>query len=160
MIRRQRIRRAFTLIEMVVVIMCLSVLLSLLGTMLWSVFRIQAVATTSFEQMQAEASLADRFRDDVATARESPDLAGDFQASPLCMILRGQDNAFIIYRFLDKRIDRTALREGASQIESFNVVGESSVAEFGRRGRLMTLTVRGPKRGLLTVAAALGGDMP
>ena len=58
MSRRQKCRRGFTLVEMVVVIMCLSVLLSLLGTLLWSVFRIQAAATSSFEQMQAEARLA------------------------------------------------------------------------------------------------------
>lgn len=158
--RRPINRSGFTLVELVVVIMCLSVLLSLLGTLLWSVFRIQAAATASFEQLQAEARLADQFRDDVAAARDSPDLAADFQASPLCIILRGQDNVVVVYRFLENRIDRSEMWDEASQVDSFRVIGEGSMAEFGRQGHLMTLTLRGPKRGTFTVAAALGGDRP
>jgi prepilin-type N-terminal cleavage/methylation domain-containing protein len=160
MTRRPLRRRGWTLIEMVVVIMCLSVLLSLLGSLLWAVFRIQNAATASFEQLQTESNLADRFRDDVAAARDSPDLAADFQASPLCMILRGESDGFIIYRFLDDRVDRVDMRTETSQIESYKVTGDDAVAEFGRRGRLMTLTLRGPQGGALTIAAALGGGQP
>jgi len=158
--RRPIIRSGFSLVEIIVVMMCLSVLLSLLGTMLWSVFRIQAAATASFEQMQAETRLADRFRGDVASASDSPELAADFQASPLCMILRGKDDAVVIYRFLENQIDRSELRDEVSQVESFRVIGEGSIGEFGRQGRLMTLTLRGPKRGTFAVAAALAGDRP
>ena len=59
MSHRQNSRRGWTLIELLVVMMCLSVLLSLLGTLMWSVFRIQAAATASFEQLQSEANLAE-----------------------------------------------------------------------------------------------------
>jgi prepilin-type N-terminal cleavage/methylation domain-containing protein len=160
MMRRQKPRRAWTLIELLVVMMCLSVLLSLLGSLMWAVFRIQAAATASFEQLQSDAALADRFRDDVAGASESPDFAADFQASPLCMILRGADDAFIVYRSVDNRIERKELGIENSRHDSYRIAGDESVGEFTRKGRLLTLTLRGPKRGVLTIAATMEGAQP
>jgi prepilin-type N-terminal cleavage/methylation domain-containing protein len=162
MIRRQKLqsRRGWTLVEMIVVMMLLSVLLSLLGTLLWGVFRIQAAATASFEQLQLEATLVDRFRADVAGARAAPEFDGDFQASPLCMIFRKEDDALILYRFKGNVLERSELRDEESPVEEFRLAGEDSVAEFGRQGRLLTLTLRGPRRGTLSAAAALGGDRP
>src|SRR6185295_6950722 len=116
----------------------------------------QAAATDSFEQMQVEANLADRFREDIAAARASPEFGVDFEASPLCMILRDKSDAFIIYRSLDGQVERVDMRNQESHIESYRLGGSDSVAEFGRRGRVLTMTLRGPQRGTLTIAAALG----
>ena len=160
MIRRQTSRRGWTLIELIVVMFCLAILLSLIGSIMWAVFRIQASATASFEELQSEARLADRFRLDVAEARETPELAADFKADPLCLILRGEDGALIIYRVVQGRVDRTVLRADDSETDSFRIGGEDVVGEFNRDGKLMTLTLHGSKRGTLNIAAALGGDRP
>ncbi len=160
MIRRPSTRRGWTLIEMIVVMFCLAVLLSLIGSIMWAVFRIQASATASFEELQSEARLADRFRADVAESRETPELAADFKADSLCLILRGEDGALIIYRVVHGRVDRTVLRADDSETESFRIGGADVVGEFSREGRLMTLSLRGAKRGTLIIAAALGGERP
>ena len=101
---RHRKRSAWTLIEMVVVMLCLAILLSLLVPVVWAVFRIQASAMESFEQMQAEATLADRFREDVAGSNDVPELAADYEGEPICLIAKGDD--FIIYQFRDGVLNR------------------------------------------------------
>ena len=158
MIRHHALRRGWTLIEMLVVMMCLTVLLSLIASVMWAVFRVQEAATSSFENLQSEARLADRFRADVAGARESPELVADFKADPLCLLLRGEDGALIVYRLVQGRVDRTVMRPDGSETDSFRVGGAEVVGEFSRQGRMMTLTLHGAKRGTLTITAALGGD--
>ncbi len=160
MIHRQLRRRGWTLIEMIVVMFCLSLLMSLLATVMWGVFGIQAAATASFEDLQSEARLADRFRADVADARDTPELARDFKADPMCLILRGDDGAFIIYLVEEGRVVRKVMRADDFEVDAFRVGGESVVGEFTRDGRTLTLTLRGPKRGTLNVTACLGGNGP
>lgn len=161
MIRHRRCRRpGVLLMEMMVVILILAAVMGLLGGILWSAFRIHAAAMAALAEMQSEISLADRFRADVAAAHETPDLAGDFQASPLCIILRSDNDAIIVYRQQEQAVQRILLGAGEPTIESYRVGGSDVRCQFHRTGRLLAMSLAGSGRGALTIAAALGGTAP
>jgi len=145
---------------MMVVIATMGVLMSLVASVTWSAFRIHGAATAAVAELQSEARLADRFREDVASARETPEFAGDFQASPLCFILGGNNAAFILYRRAGQTMERTILGEGDPTTESFPIAGAEGACEFRREGRLITMTLSGPTRGTLAIASTLGGNQP
>lgn len=151
--QRIRCRSGWMLIEILLVIVCLSILLSLLGSLVWAIFRIQNASVDSFLVLQRESRFADLFRDDVARSVDVPEWSGDYEASPVCLVLKG-DGLTILYRFLDGRLERLELGDRDPVVESFPVPR----AEFRRAGRYVEMSVFGPKRGRLTIGAALGGN--
>lgn len=150
-------RRGFTLMEMAIVMAYFSILMTLLSSVVWSAFRIHNSAAASVMDLHTEARLADQFRTDVAAAKETPEFAGDFQASPICFILRGDDDTILLYRFHDRAVERIAMGAGDPITEAFRIAGTDARCDFHRDGRVMSLTLSGPTRGTLTIAAAMKG---
>src|SRR5262245_53171776 len=102
-------RGGWSLIEMCVVMFGISLFVGLMGSVIWSTMRIERACSDAFERMQQHIPAADLFRADVAQSTDSPDFAHDFKASPLCMILRHEDGALLMYRWHDGTLERHIL---------------------------------------------------
>lgn len=160
MTRARHLRRGFSLIELLVVMFGISLVLTMLGVLIWATMRIHTASTDSFERLQQQANLADVFRADVAAARESPELRGDFSGSPVCMMIRDEDGALLIYRWHEGRLERKAMREKGEETVDFPVGGEDTSVAFSRRDRLVTMELQSPNRAPLAIASTLGGNLP
>lgn len=154
----RRRRTGFSLLEMIVVIFGISLLLGMLGSMIWAVMRIESAGTESFTRMQQQAQLADRFRDDVSQAQESPELAEDFTSSPMCMILKQGDGGLVIYRWQEGKLQRQVIRDRQHETQEIPVGGDDVHILFSRRAGVLMMDIHGPHRAPLMIAAALGGN--
>jgi prepilin-type N-terminal cleavage/methylation domain-containing protein len=157
-------RSAFTLIEIMVVMLALGMLLMLGAVLIGGTLRIRQAATTAFNHLNARTALADQFRADVDRAISAPDRAGTWTAGPTCLVLRQRDSGHIIYSWKDGRLERFELPGGKSQRLPLGLDG--AAVEFLRPDadrRVVTLRLspqrpRGSDAPALEIAAALGGD--
>lgn len=149
-------RCGFTLLEMLIVLAFVGLLMTMLGSAVWSLTRINGAAAQTLSDLQSESALADRFRGDLAEAKDAPEFAADFQDSPVCSF-QGVNGDVIIYKSSGNAIERVVFGDNDSQSQSFRIRGAETI-RFDRRGRLVTLTADGAKRNRLVVAAAIGGE--
>lgn len=154
--RMKASRSGFTLLEMLIVLAFVGLLMTMLGSAIWSLTRINGAAAQTFSDLQSESALADRFRGDLAEAKDAPEFAADFQGSPLCSF-QGVDGTVIIYKSSGSTIERVVFGDTDPHSQSFRIRDAERI-RFDRRGKLLTLTVDGAKRSRLVVAAAIGGE--
>jgi prepilin-type N-terminal cleavage/methylation domain-containing protein len=159
-----RARAAFTLIEILVVMLALGVLLMLGAVLIGGTLRIRQAASVAFNHLNARTALADQFRADVERAVAAPDRAGSWTAGPACLILRQPHGGHIIFSWKDGRLERFELPGAKSQRWSQGLDGvdvEFLRPDADRRLVTLRLSPQRPRRSAaaaLEIAAALGGD--
>lgn len=98
-------RAAFTLVEILTVMIGLGVVMAMSSLLLTGMLRIQKASKLSLERTAARMALADQFRKDVAGSRALLKKVGDIHSSEACLILRGKSGC-IVYRFQEGRVER------------------------------------------------------
>jgi Tfp pilus assembly protein FimT len=164
--RRSR-RRAFSLLEMLIVIAALQVFLALIAGTMWAMVRIERSAAADFQRALTQGALADQFRADVAAAATAPGKLDGVAAGPQCLILRNADEKKIIYRWDGEHLQRAAISAAGTTRQRLPLGVDEAAVEFARdgAGRLLTLRLtethgQGSTRRqhLVEIRAALGGD--
>jgi hypothetical protein len=164
---RAEARPAFTLLEMLVLIWAFGIMLVAGTAVLVGAFRMEQTAVASLDRLNVQAALADRFRADVAGAAEAPEQLGDLKADPTCLILRRPDGRHVIYRWQDKRLERSEQAAKETSRQRVAVGPDCTVLEFTRTGAerpLITLRLtESPGAGVperrKEISAALGGEL-
>ena len=158
------VRRGFSLIEMLVIIMMLGIVLTFSATILHGGFRIERASAAAFRRIQHQHVLADQFRADVAEAAATPESWEDFDAGPECLILRMDQEHHVMYEWRNQRLNRIEHLGDRERQRAIPLEGERLAVEFIRDGRLITLRLRDSgKAGVAQVretAAALTGGPP
>jgi prepilin-type N-terminal cleavage/methylation domain-containing protein len=158
-----RRRRAFTLVELLIVMAGVSVALAFGSAILVSALKVQRAATNAFGRQALRTVLADQFRADVGEAAAAPDSGGSMKAAPQCVILRRQDGSFIVYRWQEDHLERMEL-DGACTVQRKARIGpEAANVRLSRQGKLLSLFLidapfPGKEAKEFEIAAALGGD--
>ena len=152
-------RRAFALLEIMVIIAALNVFFAITVGLLWAAIRIERSAAADFERTLVQGALADQFRADVAGST-----AAEIAGAPRRLILRQADAKAITYRW-----DGATLERSAGQAKQTLPLGvEKAGVEFIRStdGRMIVLRVietRGhgstQRTERVEITAALGGDL-
>ena len=156
-------RRAFTLIEMLVVMGALGVCLFLGTTLIVTSLKADRLGTTAANRVSERLELARQFRDDAHQANAAPDQLGDIEAGPTVLILQRSDKSAVVYRWADDKLERT-VRVGETETKQFLPAGpEKTRVEFVRAAGVVTLRVvtakdHGPAAEA-EIAAAVGGDL-
>src|SRR5215203_3190249 len=92
-------RRAFTLIELLCVMMLLTVAITVLALLLRETMRVERIQSTGFDRILQGKTLADLFRRDVALAEKEEQEWNGFKADDVTLILRMKDEDHIVYRW-------------------------------------------------------------
>jgi len=166
-----RSRRAFTLTEMLIVMVGLSIAVMFGGVLIVTTLKAEHTAEAAANRIGRQQELAQQFRDDVAGAESAPDKLGDLTAGPACLILRAPTGSTIVYQWQKEnsvleRIERKGDKEMRKQIpigrkeESIEFVRPTNrPGEFG----VFTLRIsEQPKNGPARrsdLSAALGGNL-
>jgi len=104
--RATAVRRAFTLVELSMVLIGLGVATGLLAAALWGWLRLDRSSAQALDRLRIQQLLADQFRNDVAGADDAPERWQDEVAGPTCLILAAESR-HIVYRWNDQRLVRT-----------------------------------------------------
>ena len=155
-------RLAFSLIEMLCVILLLAVLGGVTALLLRETLNMERVQAAGFERILQSSALADQFRADVARAEHA-----ELQADPQTLTLKTKENDQVTYVWKDGQLRRSATEDGKQSQRALPVGGNQVDVEFGRDGvnprlvriRLIPLRDKGPVTGqTLEIVAALGGN--
>jgi type II secretory pathway pseudopilin PulG len=152
-------RRGFSLLELLGVLFGLAVLLALFATVFWGLYRVGESSERSATRVRQQALLIDQFRGDISECREAAGLGGDYESSPMCLVERVQGET-LIYKWHDGVLERAVLRDERRETQVLAVGADDATVSFGRKGKLVTMTIASPRRSPLVIAASLGGDLP
>lgn len=153
-----RKRHGYTLIEMLIVIMLVTLALGIGSSILIAALKLNKTLSDDEQRLRTRADLADQFRADVGLAVATPDELNDLKANPSCLILRLSDGRNIAYRWQDGRLEKL---EPATSKQNVLPVEPGWEPAFGRSDdkKLVTLTLaKAEGNRTWVVAAALGGD--
>jgi prepilin-type N-terminal cleavage/methylation domain-containing protein len=160
-------RKGFTLIEMVCVIILLAVLAGVMAVFLRETLEIERLQAEGFDKILQNNALADQFRADVAQAVGAPPEWQRYQAGPATLILRMPSGGHVVYLPDEESLERRAVENGQLSLRRLPIGGQHVKVEFDRaiadskliRLRVYTLHKGSPLSGqALEIAAALGGD--
>ena len=159
------VREAFTLLEMVLVMVTLSVVMLIAVAILTAIMKIGHAASDNYRALVVQSSLADQFRDDVARANAAPATLGKESAGPDCLILRLGKDRHLLYRWQAGRLERSELGGSTQRKSTWPLGNERVKPEFVRSGsepaviglRLVETRPHGSKQSV-EFTAALGGD--
>jgi hypothetical protein len=165
-----RRRSAFTLIELVVVMILFDVFFLLLGATIWGALKIERSGTAHHDRLRAWMAVANQFREDAAQAIEAPDTLGALNAGPGCLILKMSEDRSIVYRWENGDLWRRTQGVVAAPSQIALPIGDEDVSvAFDRsalENRLVTLRIiesRGAGESRMDhtveISAALGGDI-
>jgi hypothetical protein len=152
-------RPGFSLLELLGVLFGLAVLLALFASVFWGLYRVGESSERSATHVRQQALLIDQFRGDIAECREMAGIGGDYESSPICLFERPNGET-LTYRWHDGVLERALLRDDRRDTQVVAVGADDATVSFGRKGKLVTMTVASPRRSPLVIAAALGGDLP
>lgn len=160
-------RRAFTLVEMLIVMLGIAAILGLAFLGLNTAIRLQRADANLFRRTLSQAALADQFRTDVHTASAAPSRWQDFESGPACLILE-QGERHIVYYWNGEQLLRQEFGPTPSERILPHGGGEGVSAVLDRptsalcRVRLRGATPQGSTqpRFLFDCVAALGSERP
>jgi prepilin-type N-terminal cleavage/methylation domain-containing protein len=159
-------RHAFSLIELLCVLLLIAVLGVLLAVLLRSTLDVERAQSAGFSKSMQASILADEFRADVNRAENTLPEWQDYQGSVRTLILRTK-TGHVIYTAEDGRLHRRAFEGANISSREIPVGGAQVQVEFLRPGpnartvrlRLHAMARDEPMAGhSLEIAAALGGD--
>jgi type II secretory pathway pseudopilin PulG len=170
MTARARCRRAFTLIEMLVVMAGMALIIGLSIALILGVVRTYDADAALYRRLTAQEQLADRFRADVAAAEAAPVRAGAWSAGERCLILRRPGGRLVVYTFAEnaglERLETGGTATEERQVLPLGTDGVAVAFVRGERDKLLSLRwveTRGmegaPVLRALEFTAALGGDL-
>lgn len=162
-------RRAFSMVEVLVVFAVLGMVLTLsIGLLAGTMTTYEADAALG-QRILRQTAVADRFREDVARSTASPPTIDDFIASPLCLILSRPDGAVVVYLAGEGWLDRFERLPGQPWRQVDLIRNEAVRVEFPRAAAAQGIFALrysehhdspGPSvRNVLQINAALGGDV-
>ena len=164
-----RPRRAFTLLEMLVIMVAMGILIGLLAVTLLGIVRVEGGSRAALDRISIYTRLADQFRADVAQAEAAPERWQTQTAGPACVILRMTGDEYVVYRWETSQLLRMRFTGSAKPVRTVLLTPGRGDVAFRRGGpgdRLLMLSCveSRPQRDkkpathtLLEVAAALGG---
>jgi hypothetical protein len=158
-------RLAFTMVEILTVMVGLVVAMAMSGVILAGILRMQKASQLSLERTSGRSALVDQFRGDVASSRAILNDLGDARASESCLILRGNSRC-IVYRFQDGRVERQDTSLDGTVLHRAMLGPHVDRVHFTRddhNQRLITMCLeqsadKPPDRRTWLFRAALGGD--
>jgi prepilin-type N-terminal cleavage/methylation domain-containing protein len=158
-------RRAFSLIEIMAVMACLGIGLSIGAVTLAAAMRSNQLAAGTLLHLRLRSEIADMFRSDVALADSLLESDGANSRSSTCLILNKSDGERVIYESRDGELIRTVRTSTGETKTSFRLGDPNATIEFpapDARSKLVTMViVDSPPRGTTRrteISAALGGD--
>jgi prepilin-type N-terminal cleavage/methylation domain-containing protein len=159
-------RRAYTLIEILVVMSVLALLMGLLMMTLFGIIRIEKGSRAALDRLSREALVADQFRDDVTQASATPARWQKETAGPTCLILRMSDGRHVVYLWKDNQLLRSEFSNAGKLVRRHPLANGIGKATFCRMCpsepmltlRLVELRERRGKESTLEIAAVLGGE--
>lgn len=160
-------RPAFTLIEMLAVMILLAVVTGIMGMLLRETLNVERAQANGFDNILHVNALADQFRADVAQARDAPAAWDNYRADQSTLILALPDGGHVVYLWQDGKLLRRALgKSGAG--EHFLPVGSGNVAvrfvHDENTTQFVSLRIDTLRKGnalpgqTLEITAALAGD--
>jgi prepilin-type N-terminal cleavage/methylation domain-containing protein len=162
-------KRAFTLMELVVVMSMLAVLILVIAATLWGATQIERADAAVLHRVTVQAQLADQFRADVGRAVACPDTVRDAAADSGCLVLKMGDERHVVYRWAKERLIRREINGATETARQLSVGGEWIALQFvrpGPGGPLVTMRLiesRGAgtsqRTWPLDITAALGADL-
>lgn len=159
-------RSAFTLIELMCVIVLLTVAGLVLGLLIREIAQIERIQAAGFNRFLETTALAELFRADVGRAESTLHEWQDYVANERTLILKTKDG-HVVYLWENDRLHRRAFEKGAFQEREPPLADPNLRAEFVRDRRVPNLVrlrlhrMRGNEivQGhTLEIAAALAGD--
>lgn len=161
-----RVRRGFTLVEMLVVFMVMSMILAVSLSLVLGAMRTHEADVRFMQQFKARGELVDAFRADVAAAEAVLEQSDDLKAGPGCLILRRPDGSRVAYRLAEGTVERLEFAGKEKSQRVLPLVRPRTTIEFARAGKLLSLNWieergRGTDvvRRVIEHSAALGGDL-
>lgn len=164
-----RRRPGYMLIEIIVVMVVLTLVISLSSFVILGMLRTYAVDAGFAQRLVAQEQIAELFRTDAASAGTAPLRAGRFTASSSCMILRRGDDTLVVYEATPaglERIEQSAATESRRLLPLESDQARIAFSRGAPEDRLLTLRwieTRGSEGALvehvLEFSAALGGDL-
>lgn len=158
-------RRAFSLIEVMTVMACLGIGLSLGAVALVAAMRSNQIAAGTLLQIRLRAEAADVFRADVAAADSLPETDGPNSRSPTCLILQKPNEERVLYEWRESKLTRT-VRNATGETQTILALPQTvSAVEFhspnAPSAAVSLILVDSPPNGIerrIQITAALGGD--
>jgi type II secretory pathway pseudopilin PulG len=161
-------RGGFLLIEVLILMISLVVVMLVGGAALLGGFKAQRTASATQKRLNAETTLADEFRPDVARAEKVVAQIEQLKTGPKCLLLRWPDGKTIVYRWDGKKLERSQLPGSKDAPPRKLPLGPDCTAvEFLRTGpdrRVITVRLTEKRRAAkstrsIDISAALGGDL-
>lgn len=162
----RQLRRAFSLIELLVVIVGLGLAIGFGVVMLSSLLKIDRSASASVHRQIRHFELTELFRDDVAHSLAAPENFGDLKSSPHCLILQQLGDRWIIYRWTGRVLERITRQGDKEHRRPITLGSAEHSVEFDRgtaKRPLIRMTITEtmtnglPRR--MDISAALQGDL-
>ncbi len=158
-------RRAFTLVELLCVMVGIEVALGFGAIMLIAAMRADQMSASGIERLRRHVELAQAFRSDVAAAESVPDQAAGYTNNPHCLVLQLPGSHYVIYNWGNGRLDRIVNGPDGAVTQMIRVGTGNVDLEFSRsepEQSVLHLRVRdsmpnGAVR-ITNLAACLGGD--
>src|SRR5438105_2294572 len=111
-------RRAFTLLEMLVIMAAMGTLMALLAVTMLGILRVEGGSRAALDRISIYARLADQFRSDVAQAEAAPEQWQTQAAGPACVILRIAGDEHVVYRWETNQLLRMRFTGSAKPIRT------------------------------------------
>jgi prepilin-type N-terminal cleavage/methylation domain-containing protein len=156
-------RRAFTLLETVVVMAILATLMLLGTTTIAGLLRVEKAASAASRRLAERAALAAQFRADVAASAAAPESGEGETAGPACLVLRRPDGSHVVYRWDGGRLRRRETGGPETGAVLLEAEGAAFTRTTGDPPRLTLRLTESPGRHVpartTEITATLGGDL-
>src|SRR5437870_11182027 len=127
-------RRAFTLVEMLLVLALMGILSGAFALVLLAITRVESGHRAALDRLSAYTILADRFREDVGRAKEAPQHWQTYTAGPGCLILSTARGRHIVYSWKDEQLLRSEVSAAGKHHDEVVLAPQRGIVAFSRGG--------------------------